>query len=174
MAIVKQYRVVSQANPVAKQILADVAFFAADGHTPLILGGGAPTASPAFTGNPTAPTPALGDNDTSIATTAFVQLNAGKAKAQIVALTAIVAADAAATAVANATAVTGVATAGAAGANPTQAEYAVMVATVNDLRLRVIELVALANDLKTKYNAVVTLANATKATSNAEITALKA
>lgn len=29
-------------------------------------------ASPAFTGNPTAPTPSLGDNDTSIATTAFV------------------------------------------------------------------------------------------------------
>lgn len=29
--------------------------------------------SPAFTGNPTAPTPAVGDNDTSIATTAFVQ-----------------------------------------------------------------------------------------------------
>lgn len=29
-------------------------------------------ASPAFTGNPTAPTPAVGDNDTSIATTAFV------------------------------------------------------------------------------------------------------
>lgn len=29
-------------------------------------------ASPAFTGNPTAPTPAQGDNDTSIATTAFV------------------------------------------------------------------------------------------------------
>lgn len=28
--------------------------------------------SPAFTGNPTAPTPATGDNDTSIATTAFV------------------------------------------------------------------------------------------------------
>ena len=33
----------------------------------------APIASPAFTGNPTAPTPAPGDNDTSIATTAFVQ-----------------------------------------------------------------------------------------------------
>ena len=32
----------------------------------------APLASPAFTGNPTAPTPAAGDNDTSIATTAFV------------------------------------------------------------------------------------------------------
>jgi len=32
----------------------------------------APLASPAFTGNPTAPTPAPGDNDTSVATTAFV------------------------------------------------------------------------------------------------------
>lgn len=35
--------------------------------------GGAVLASPAFTGTPTAPTPAPGDNDTSIATTAFVQ-----------------------------------------------------------------------------------------------------
>jgi hypothetical protein len=33
----------------------------------------APLASPVFTGDPTAPTPATGDNDTSIATTAFVQ-----------------------------------------------------------------------------------------------------
>jgi hypothetical protein len=33
----------------------------------------APLASPAFTGNPTAPTAALADNDTSLATTAFVQ-----------------------------------------------------------------------------------------------------
>lgn len=33
----------------------------------------APLASPAFTGNPTAPTPATSDNDTSIATTAFVK-----------------------------------------------------------------------------------------------------
>jgi hypothetical protein len=33
----------------------------------------APLASPAFTGNPTAPTPSVGDEDTSIATTAFVQ-----------------------------------------------------------------------------------------------------
>jgi hypothetical protein len=32
----------------------------------------APLASPVFTGNPTAPTPAANDNDTSIATTAFV------------------------------------------------------------------------------------------------------
>ena len=33
----------------------------------------APIVSPPFTGDPTAPTPAYGDNDTSIATTAFVQ-----------------------------------------------------------------------------------------------------
>lgn len=32
----------------------------------------APLASPVFTGNPTAPTPTAGDNDTSLATTAFV------------------------------------------------------------------------------------------------------
>jgi hypothetical protein len=37
----------------------------------------APLASPAFTGNPTAPTPAPGDNDTSIATTAFVAAAVG-------------------------------------------------------------------------------------------------
>lgn len=34
---------------------------------------GAPLASPAFTGNPTAPTATAGDSDTTIATTAFVQ-----------------------------------------------------------------------------------------------------
>jgi hypothetical protein len=33
----------------------------------------APLASPVFTGNPTAPTPATGDNDTSLATTEFVK-----------------------------------------------------------------------------------------------------
>jgi hypothetical protein len=33
----------------------------------------APLASPVFTGDPKAPTPSVGDNDTSIATTAFVQ-----------------------------------------------------------------------------------------------------
>src|SRR5580765_4716661 len=32
----------------------------------------APINSPAFTGNPTAPTPTSGDNDTSVATTQFV------------------------------------------------------------------------------------------------------
>jgi hypothetical protein len=41
--------------------------------------GGAPIASPAFSGNPTAPTPPPGDNDTSVATTAFVQ-SAGDAR----------------------------------------------------------------------------------------------
>ncbi len=35
--------------------------------------GAAPLASPTLTGNPTAPTPAPGDNDTSIATSAFVK-----------------------------------------------------------------------------------------------------
>ena len=37
-----------------------------------LLGAKAPLASPALTGNPTAPTPAVDDNDTSIATTAYV------------------------------------------------------------------------------------------------------
>lgn len=37
----------------------------------------APLNSPTFTGDPKAPTPALGDNDTSIATTAFVQATLG-------------------------------------------------------------------------------------------------
>lgn len=38
------------------------------------VGNFAPINSPAFTGNPTGPTPAPGDNSTSLATTAFVQL----------------------------------------------------------------------------------------------------
>jgi len=38
-----------------------------------LAGSGAPINSPAFTGDPTAPTPATADNDTSIATTAFVK-----------------------------------------------------------------------------------------------------
>jgi hypothetical protein len=37
----------------------------------------APLASPTFTGDPKAPTPATADNDTSIATTAFVKANLG-------------------------------------------------------------------------------------------------
>lgn len=41
------------------------------------FGGLAPLASPTFTGDAKAPTPALGDNDTSIATTAFVQASLG-------------------------------------------------------------------------------------------------
>lgn len=41
------------------------------------LPGYAKIASPTFTGNPSAPTPALGDNDTSLPTTAFVQATVG-------------------------------------------------------------------------------------------------
>ena len=41
------------------------------------LSGYAKLASPTFTGNPVAPTPALGDSDTSIATTEFVQKTLG-------------------------------------------------------------------------------------------------
>lgn len=37
----------------------------------------APLASPVFSGNPTAPTPSAGDNDTSLATTAFVNTAVG-------------------------------------------------------------------------------------------------
>jgi len=44
----------------------------------------APLASPTFTGNPTAPTAAAGDNDTSIATTAFVQTAAMAAATAVV------------------------------------------------------------------------------------------
>ncbi|MEJ6008675.1 phage tail protein [Novosphingobium aquae] len=51
--------------------LGDDANFAATVTAALALK--SPLASPAFTGNPTAPTPAPGDNDTSIATTAFVR-----------------------------------------------------------------------------------------------------
>lgn len=51
--------------------LGDDANFAATMTSALALK--APLASPVFTGNPTGPTPAPGDNDTSLATTAFVQ-----------------------------------------------------------------------------------------------------
>lgn len=43
----------------------------------------APKASPAFTGNPTAPTPAAGDNDTSIATTAYAMAAAPNASYRV-------------------------------------------------------------------------------------------
>jgi hypothetical protein len=46
---------------------------ATDAATALVNLGGFGLASPVFTGNPQAPTPSVGDNDTSIATTAFVQ-----------------------------------------------------------------------------------------------------
>jgi len=43
----------------------------------------APLASPAMTGNPTAPTPAQFDNDTSVATTAFVQRAIGSSSSAV-------------------------------------------------------------------------------------------
>lgn len=50
--------------------LGDDASFASTVTT--LLAAKAPSVSPVFTGNPTAPTPSPGDDDTSIATTAFV------------------------------------------------------------------------------------------------------
>jgi len=48
----------------------------------------APLASPAFTGTPTAPTPATSDNSTNVATTAFVQAQVKPAKVLLNTLTA--------------------------------------------------------------------------------------
>ena len=54
--------------------LSSVAYgFMSATNTSLPAGSYASTTSPTFTGNPVAPTPTAGDNDTSIATTAFVQ-----------------------------------------------------------------------------------------------------
>ena len=55
----------------AVDVAGDVQALATALDTELLLK--APLASPAFTGNPTAPTPNDADNDTSIATTAFVK-----------------------------------------------------------------------------------------------------
>jgi hypothetical protein len=60
---------VSLATPVS---IANGGTSAATAPAALTALGAAPIASPVFTGNPTAPTPAVGDSDTSIATTAFV------------------------------------------------------------------------------------------------------
>lgn len=129
---VSQRTVVSQDAVHTGQSLGRVALFNEDG-TPFTAGGEAPDlstyaplASPTFTGDVKAPTPALADNDTSVATTAFVLLNAGKTKAQIVATTAVAAANAVA----------------AAADPPTKAEFDAVV--------------TLANELKTKLNALIT------------------
>lgn len=68
-------------GPVPPTITDDIATFADTTGTLLKDGGKkisdlAPIVSPTFTGDPKAPTAALGDNDTSIATTAFVRQNA--------------------------------------------------------------------------------------------------
>jgi hypothetical protein len=70
---------INPANPITltptTQSVRDNFQFAHDeiGALQAVVAGLAPLASPPLTGNPTAPTPAPGDNDTSIATTAFVQ-----------------------------------------------------------------------------------------------------
>jgi hypothetical protein len=62
-------------------IIAFKSFTVADtytkGEADGLLAAKAPLASPVLTGNPTAPTPSAGDNDTSIATTAFVSALTG-------------------------------------------------------------------------------------------------
>jgi hypothetical protein len=58
-------------NPFISAVTAPLAV--TSGNLSVNLSAYAPLASPAFTGNPTAPTATFGDNDTSIATTAFVQ-----------------------------------------------------------------------------------------------------
>src|SRR5262245_19370142 len=55
-----------------------------DAATALSNLGGAPLASPIFTGNPTAPTPTAGDSDTSLATTAFVTAADNAVKTQLI------------------------------------------------------------------------------------------
>lgn len=77
-AIAAQVAAVVGSSPAALDTLQELA--AAIGNNPNFattmtnsLAAKAPLASPAFTGNPTAPTPSSSDSDTSIATTAFVQ-----------------------------------------------------------------------------------------------------
>lgn len=142
--IIEQVTVVSLTEARESQANTQMAFFKPDG-TPLVLGSStlvlgttagtaldaasaastyAPKASPTFTGTPAIPTAAVGTKTTQAASTDFVLTNAGKSKAEIAALSTV-----------SAAAVTG-----AAGANPTQAEYATMVTLVNELRTRVIAL----------------------------------
>src|SRR4249920_2483230 len=65
-------------SPTANQVYTvGAASWSWDGAKWTVSGAGgvayAPLASPTFTGDPKAPTPATADNDTSIATTAYVQ-----------------------------------------------------------------------------------------------------
>jgi hypothetical protein len=64
---------VSEGNAAAAAVAAGIARDEAQTAAQQALQGAAPIVSPAFTGNPTAPTPATSDNDTSVATTAFVK-----------------------------------------------------------------------------------------------------
>lgn len=77
-----QARVIAMSEPDPSGALDKIALFNEDGSPfsveipTLVVGdveGAAPIADPVFTGNPRSPTPAPGDNDTSIATSAFVK-----------------------------------------------------------------------------------------------------
>lgn len=70
----------ARANHTGTQLASTISDFntAADARVVAGITGKADLASPAFTGNPTAPTPSAGDNDTSIATTAFVHATRGQ------------------------------------------------------------------------------------------------
>ena len=65
------WEVVSSTSPYITSVSSPLSVTA--GNLTVDLSAYAPLASPALTGNPTAPTATFGDNDTSIATTAFVQ-----------------------------------------------------------------------------------------------------
>ncbi len=69
---VLDYELITQVDTIASGLDAEIAArIAADNLKANI-------ASPTFTGNPIAPTPTVGDNDTSIATTAFVNANSNR------------------------------------------------------------------------------------------------
>lgn len=69
----------NRANHTGTQTASTISDFntAADARVAAGITGKADLASPSFTGNPTAPTPSAGDNDTTIATTAFVHATRG-------------------------------------------------------------------------------------------------
>lgn len=60
-------------NTIYPQTKAEAVYLNSNVDLETAVNGKAPTASPTFTGNPQAPTPASGDNSTKIATTEYVQ-----------------------------------------------------------------------------------------------------
>lgn len=87
--------------------------------------GAAALASPALTGTPTAPTASVTTNTTQLATTAFVRTSAGAAKTQIAALATVTAANAAPSV-----------------AEPTKAEFDVLVTLANANKVAINAIIA--------------------------------